>query len=328
MKRRIFRGAAVYAAAAACLAWVLYGVDFGDLWLRLRRLAPIWIVAALAADVVSTVSHGLRWQLLLRPSAALPVFRTTQAIYAGLFASQILPLRAGEFVRGYLVSRFSRLPFASVLPSMVTERIFDGFVLVLGLGVCAFAVDLPRVVERTGAIAGTTILILACILLVLALLGNRPSSSSPSASPAGRRWHAHAKAFLWRFAVELRTLWGSRQLVPGVAVTLLFISLQVVSFWFLMRACGLYVSLWVPAITLIVVRLGTAIPGAPANIGPYQFFCVLSLALFGIEKTTATGFAIVATVVLAIPLVTLGPLAFVSSGLTVSDIRRHRRDAD
>jgi uncharacterized protein (TIRG00374 family) len=328
MKGRILRIAAVYGAAVACLAWVLYGVDFGNLWLQVRRVHPLWILAALAADVISTVSHGLRWQLLLMPSAALPALRTTQAIYAGLFASQVLPLRAGEFVRGYVVSRFARLPFASILPSMVTERIFDGSFLVIGIGVCAFVVDLPQTVERAGTIAGVTILVVAGILALFALLGNRRSSPTPAVTAAGRKWYTRAVAFFWRFAAELRRLWGSRQLVPAVAVTLLFVSLQVASFWFLMRAYGLSISLWTPIVTLIVIRLGTAVPGAPANIGPYQFFCVLSLTLFGIDKTTATGFAIVASVVFAIPLLTLGALAFASSGLTVSGIRQHRRETD
>ena len=89
-----------------------------------------------------------------------------------------------------------------------------------------------------------------------------------------------------------------------------------------LRAYGLHVSLWVPAVTLILVRLGTALPNAPANIGPYQFFCVLSLTLFGIDKTTATGFAIVLSIVLSIPLLTLGLFAFIKSGLTVSEVRK------
>jgi hypothetical protein len=43
----------------------------------------------------------------------------------------------------------------------------------------------------------------------------------------------------------------------------------------------------------LFVRLGTAIPNPPANIGTFQFFCVLALSFFGVEKTVAAGFSIV-----------------------------------
>jgi len=47
------------------------------------------------------------------------------------------------------------------------------------------------------------------------------------------------------------------------------------------------------AVILVIVRVGTAIPNAPANIGSHQFFCVLALNLFGVEKTVAAAFSIV-----------------------------------
>jgi hypothetical protein len=323
--RSVLKKFVVYVVAAGCLAWVFRGVSFDDLLRQMRSLNPWWILAALALDVISTISHGFRWQLLLWASSHVSVLRTTQAIYAGLFASQILPLRAGEFVRGYLVSRFAHLPFASVLPSMITERVFDGSVLVLGLGACAFFVDLPQRIENAGLIVGSMILVVICGLALLAFINRRYPPRNATDADGKRKWYDRAMAFVSRFARELRVVWTSPQFLPALAVTLLLLSLQVLSFWLLMRAYGLHVSVWVPAVTLIVIRLGTAIPSAPANIGPYQFFCVLSLTLFGIEKTTATGFAIVVSIALAIPLVTLGPLAFVASGLSVSELRKRDR---
>ena len=60
---------------------------------------------------------------------------------------------------------------------------------------------------------------------------------------------------------------------------------------------------------MIIVHLGTAIPNAPANVGTYQFFCVLGLSLFGVEKPLATALSVLIFVVLTIPLWLLGWLA-------------------
>ena len=52
----------------------------------------------------------------------------------------------------------------------------------------------------------------------------------------------------------------------------------------------------------IIVHLGTLVPGAPANVGSYQFFTVLGLTLFGVEKAAAAGFSFVVFTVLTAPL--------------------------
>jgi hypothetical protein len=42
---------------------------------------------------------------------------------------------------------------------------------------------------------------------------------------------------------------------------------------------------------ILIVRLGTMIPNAPANVGSFQFFTFLALGSFGVEKTVAAGFS-------------------------------------
>lgn len=56
------------------------------------------------------------------------------------------------------------------------------------------------------------------------------------------------------------------------------------------------------ATALLVVRLGTAIPDANANVGSLQFFTVLALRLFGEDKTIVAGFSMVYFLALTAPL--------------------------
>ena len=42
----------------------------------------------------------------------------------------------------------------------------------------------------------------------------------------------------------------------------------------------------------LVINLGVSLPNAPANVGSYQFFCVLGLNIFEVEKNTRSGFFI------------------------------------
>jgi hypothetical protein len=72
---------------------------------------------------------------------------------------------------------------------------------------------------------------------------------------------------------------------------------------------------------LLVVRLGTAIPNAPANVGSVQFFTVLALRLFGEDKTIAAGFSMVYFLALTAPLWILGLLDISRTGISLSTIQ-------
>ena len=97
--------------------------------------------------------------------------------------------------------------------------------------------------------------------------------------------------------------------------------MQAAAFWLVMTAYGMHLSFWVGAAVLLIVHFGTAIPNAPSNIGTYQFFTVLGLSFFGIDKTTAAGFSVAVFIILTVPLWVLGLLAVNGSGLSLRSIR-------
>ena len=81
---------------------------------------------ALFIDIFNYISRRLRWRVLLAPVRRLSLFRATQAVFAGQFGNQILPMRLGEVVRTYIVSNWLSTGFARVVPSVFVERVMDG----------------------------------------------------------------------------------------------------------------------------------------------------------------------------------------------------------
>src|SRR5206468_2841181 len=63
----------------------------------------------------------------------LSFLRTVQAIYIGLFANEIFPLRPGEVIRCYLLAHWNDLRISVGFASAALERIIDGYWLLIAV---------------------------------------------------------------------------------------------------------------------------------------------------------------------------------------------------
>jgi uncharacterized membrane protein YbhN (UPF0104 family) len=88
-----------YTLSAVSLIWVFRGFDFGKTLADLESLDWRYVSIAVIFDLSVYLSHAWRWNLLLRPIARPSYWRSAQAIYIGLYANEILPLRTGELIR-------------------------------------------------------------------------------------------------------------------------------------------------------------------------------------------------------------------------------------
>ena len=103
-----------YGVAGACLVWVLYNLHPRHFWRDVKQLK--WQIALLAivVDNANYLSQGIRWSILLQPIARIRVTKAIQATYVALFTSNVLPMRFGEIVRAYLVSRWCSKRFSEI----------------------------------------------------------------------------------------------------------------------------------------------------------------------------------------------------------------------
>jgi uncharacterized protein (TIRG00374 family) len=156
----------------------------------------------------------------------------------------------------------------------------------------------------------------------------RRRRGAPAARPdgaAGRGWVSRIAATLRTLEAGLRSIGLSRLSVGAFALSFLLVLLQAVALWLLLKAYGLAVSFWVGGAVFLIIRFGTVLPGAPGNLGLYQLSCTFGLTLFGVGKTAAAGFSIVAYVLLSFPLWVLGGLALGRTGMTLASIKARIR---
>jgi hypothetical protein len=145
-------------------------------------------------------------------------------------------------------------------------------------------------------------------------------------------WKHHAHAFasrskwvavLQRIIDGLHAMGNARTMAAVSGISAIYLVLQIFSVYWLMVASDLGLSFWAASAVLIITRLGTAVPNTPGNIGSFQFFCVLALALFDVDKTQAATFSVTLFATLTLPLLLGGFVAVALTGLKLHDIK-HR----
>ena len=225
-----------YSISAACLIWVLHGYPLDQLGPTLRALDYRWVGLAVVADLAVYVAHGWRWNTLLAPVARLRFWRTVQAIYIGLFANEVLPLRTGEVIRCYLLAHWNDLRLSLTFASAGVERIIDGIWMLVAFFVTAsFVRGIPRDLTLLVQVLAVLLLIGTGILLWIVM----------------HKQHAHAVLSESRWSATLRHIVEGLHLMGNphtlgltAVISLVYFALQILSVFALMRAYGLDLSFW------------------------------------------------------------------------------------
>jgi len=306
-----------YAISLACLIWVYHGFDWKKQLPRIRAIDLHWVAVAVIADVLVYVTQGWRWSMLLKPVAPASLWRSVQAIYIGLFANEVLPLRSGELIRAYLQAIWIELEFGVVAASVVIERLFDGIWLILAFYVCTFFVHLPRLLVDGSVILAVVLLVFSALVGTAVFMKHHAH-----AAVSQSRW----KEKLWHVVEGLHAMGNAKTFYAAALVSLLYLALQIVPVYAMMRGYGLKLTVSHAAVVLLILRLGSILPQAPGNVGSFQWLTRLGLVLFGVDKADATGFATVLFFVVTVPLWLVGVIAVALTGMDIREIHRDARN--
>lgn len=321
-KNNAARTALMYCIAALALFWVFHDINISLLKRELMNI--IWPLALLGgvADIGRYVVQGVRWNFLLKPVGKISVVKTLQALYAGIFLNLLFPLRIGEVARVYLASRYSGAHFPSVVSSLFAEYIFDGIWLALGIAIAALFVPFPTELAVTARVLGAVLLASICLFVFLLLYKRNVPVLDGPVSPTDR-WRVvrHVRLFLRKMRHGLQAIGGSRMFWISFAVSCPLLAFHLLAFWLVMLSYGIHLSFFAASAVLLFVFVGLIVPNTPSNVGAFQFLCVVGLMAFGVEKTAASGFSVFVFIIVNIPQIIFGWIAFGKSGHTLYEIR-------
>jgi glycosyltransferase 2 family protein len=317
MRGKVWLGVAV----SAVLLWVaVRGVSLDEVLQQLRQVRPLWLVPVLASIFLRFWLTAIRWQLLLRPVKSIGIHRLFAITMVGFMANNVLPARLGEFVRAYALGRSEALPPSVPFATIVIERIFDGFTLLLFLvGGLSFLRPSRTLLWAAGLTCALYLGVLGTLLVLRTERGQELLIGALDRLPA--RVAGPARRLLESFRAGLKVLGDVRALL---LTTLLSIAIWVVnaagveaSF----RAFTLDLPPYASFLVLGTIAVALVLPSAPGYVGPLQVGTVQGLALVGVARETALSLSIVYHLCNYIPITLVG-LAYLSAlNLTLGELR-------
>lgn len=310
-----------YLASLGCLVWTLHDAKLGELRDDLATMDWWWLGLAVVADIAVYCWQALRWMQVLRPVEQVTFRQAVSAIYVGLFSNEVLPFRAGEILRCYLVARWTKLPFSVVISSALIERIFDGIWL------CLCLILTVRLVGRhhrlrwlidSGYVLGIVALSGAALLALAVFLRQKTR-----ALLSGEGWQRHLRVLI----DDLNLIGHSRYLYFAFLQSLPYLLLQVIPIYASFRAYGFDLSIGAAFALMVILRLGSVVPQAPGNLGLFQFLTKEALErIFNVVPAEAARFSLVLWGTVTIPLLLAGFLALMVSGSKLFELKRAAED--
>ena len=317
MRTKIWLGVAV----SAVLLWVaVRGVNLDEVLQQLRQVQLVWLIPVLASIVVRFWLTALRWQLLLRPTKRIGIHRLFAITLIGFMANNVLPARLGEFVRAYALGRSEALPASLPFATIVIERIFDGFTLLVFLvGGLSFLRPTRTLLWAAGLTCGLYLVVLASLLAIRTGHGLGLLTAVLDRLP--ERVGTQARRLLESFRAGLDVFGDPSAIVGTAMLSIVIWVVNALGVEAMFRAFSLDLPVYACFLVLGVIAVAVALPSAPGYVGPFQAGTVQGLALLGVARETALSLSIVYHLCNYLP-ITIAGLAYLSAlNLTLGELR-------
>jgi uncharacterized protein (TIRG00374 family) len=345
MKLKFWIGLAI---SFLCLYFVFRNLDFIKILEALRSANYVYLAIAVFFNLSTIWLRAERWKYLLAPIKAFHFRHLVPAIMIGFMANNILPARAGEFIRAYLIGKKERISKTAALATIVIERVCDTTTILLFLVIVLVFVKFPQSrnpsehglnlsllspasMEKIGILSA---IFITALLAFLVLLKEFPQKTRNIVrtllTPFPKSLTGKALELLDSFRLGLQVLKTGKHLVFLVIWSLMVWSAAVIAGWFILTSFGLQLSLISAMFITVLIAFSVALPSSPGYIGPFHAAVWAGVLFFmppNFDKSTAAGIAIVFHLVTTLPITLMGLFYLWKENMSLTEIR-HLEDEE
>jgi uncharacterized protein (TIRG00374 family) len=287
--------------ALVCLFFSFKGIDWQNFWSTLKNGNYLLLPLVLLLSSGNYFLRALRWRTLISSQKNIGPLSAFWANMVGYLGNQLLPARAGEFLRAFYMGKKHGLSVAFVLATCFMERLSDVFALILiGVG-CIFILGVTA-----SSIINAMFIFLLVAIIGLGIVLFLPLLQTPLVNGLSRfglfeKVRAPFEKLLNNLSAGFKVFKEARILVTFGLFTLVIWTLDGVGFCLAASMFHLQIDLIQALMTLVAMGLASAIPSTPGYVGVYQFVAVLVLVPLGFSQAAVlaliTAVQVIGTVV-------------------------------
>jgi glycosyltransferase 2 family protein len=305
--RRFWLGTGV---SVVFIALFLRSTNLGRVAAAWRQADPRWLLAAVAVYFVSIWLRAFRYRYILLSRVNLSSWQLFPILAIGYTANNLLPARAGELVRAYVLGERYHVSKMFSLGTVAVERLFDGLTL-LGLLLCmGVAVGLKGPL-RTLAIVMIPIFVVALAAFVGILISPRRSEhvAGRLATLAPARFRGQAQALSVSFIDGLGSLRHPIPFAVVIVTSVVSWTMEGVVFKCVAQALGVPLPLRFGVMADAAANLAISAPSSQGGIGPYEFFAQRTFILASVGSSEAAALALAVHALVILPVTIVGLLS-------------------
>ena len=331
-------------------------VPFSDFVIYLKSINYFWIFPSVVIILTSFALRTLRWRIILEPACRLSFWQAFHPLIIGFMLNSILPGRVGEVARPIILQQRDNVPFSTGLATIAAERLLDVSMLII-LFICMLAfVHIDPVLDISFGsyhlnretliviVAGMfklSLVIIAGVIIISIAATRRLVARLIMWIPAiffsagidfknriREKFCRPVVSFLESFALGLALIKDPKKVVVCIGLSIAIWGLACLSFYVIALGCpGILLSYFEIMMVMIIICLFIALPSVPGFWGLWEAGGVFALSIFGIPANQGVGFTIVNHVVQIIPVIIIGVISAVITGVNIWKLSDNKNSA-
>ncbi|MDI6809247.1 MAG: lysylphosphatidylglycerol synthase transmembrane domain-containing protein [Candidatus Eisenbacteria bacterium] len=318
MKRKAYFGIAV---SVLCLFLAFRKTQFGELRNAFSQAEYLYLIPAAACTLTSFYIRAYRWKFLMKPLKNARTMSLFSSTMIGFMANNLLPARLGEFVRAYAVGKKEKVSKTASFATIVIERVLDVFVLLVLFGILILVMPLPKELKVGGYFALVLNAVSMLVLLAFLIFPRWTLSLATAASrPLPGKLEHRVSRIVRSFGQGLEVFKRGKETFYSLMLSFVVWFFAGLAIYFSILSVEVNLPPHATLLVLVVLSLGVMIPSSPAYVGPIQYFSVLGLSLFDVDKTRALAFSFLYHSTQFFPVTLLGLFYLWKENLSIREI--------
>ncbi len=297
-------------------------VNVPDLIEKLKQTDLHFVIIGLLVTCVSACLRAIRWASLLGPGIGF--WNVFHAENIGNMLNSVLPLRAGDPARAYILSRAKNgrgIPALEALSTIVLIRLVDVFAVGILLGLVIPALEVPEIV-KAGGYSILAVALLAFVVLVIGAFARQWLLRLIAAILTrflSKNLADRLLAWIDSFLIGLSALRNVRSLLSLVGTTTLLWISYVAFYVLILRAFSPTPVLAWAALAACAASFSLAVPSSPGAIGVFHAAVAFVMAPY-LTADTATAYAIVVHATEIASILTFGAYSLAATGSSIQRV--------